>query len=159
MTSSNDVGSPTLDVDVVIIGFGPTGATAANLLGQRGIRTAVVERDVSIYPRQRAIASDEDAHRVWQGLGLFDDMLATMSADVRVHFKHGDKTFLSMTSSQSHDQGVPGMCYYHQPELERVLRQGIERFPSVTVMPGYDAIDLVQDEQSVTVTLRPADGS
>ena len=159
MTSSNDVGSPTLDVDVVIIGFGPTGATAANLLGQRGIRTAVVERDISIYPRQRAIASDEDAHRVWQGLGLFDDMLATMSADVRVHFKHGDKTFLSMTSSQSHDQGVPGMCYYHQPELERVLRQGIERFPTVTVMPGYDAIDLTQDEQSVTVTLRPADGS
>ncbi|NIL89663.1 3-(3-hydroxy-phenyl)propionate/3-hydroxycinnamic acid hydroxylase [Rhodococcus fascians] len=158
MTSNNGGTSPALDVDVVIIGFGPTGATAANLLGQRGIRTAIVERDISIYPRQRAIASDEDAHRVWQGLGLFDEMLATMSSDVRVHFKNGDRTFLSMTSSQSHGQGVPGMCYYHQPELERVLRQGIERFPTVTVMPGYDAIDLSQDEKSVTVTLRPAEG-
>lgn len=158
MTSNNGGASPALDVDVVIIGFGPTGATAANLLGQRGIRTAIVERDISIYPRQRAIASDEDAHRVWQGLGLFDEMLATMSSDVRVHFKNGDRTFLSMTSSQSHGQGVPGMCYYHQPELERVLRQGIERFPTVTVMPGYDAIDLSQDEESATVTLRPADG-
>jgi 3-(3-hydroxy-phenyl)propionate hydroxylase len=158
MTSNNGGASPALDVDVVIIGFGPTGATAANLLGQRGIRTAIVERDISIYPRQRAIASDEDAHRVWQGLGLFDEMLATMSSDVRVHFKNGDRTFLSMTSSQSHGQGVPGMCCYHQPELERVLRQGIERFPTVTVMPGYDAIDLSQDEESATVTLRPADG-
>ncbi|MFI8565465.1 FAD-dependent monooxygenase [Rhodococcus sp. NPDC078407] len=158
MTSNNGGTSPALDVDVVIIGFGPTGATAANLLGQRGIRAAIVERDISIYPRQRAIASDEDAHRVWQGLGLFDEMLATMSSDVRVHFKNGDRTFLSMTSSQSHGQGVPGMCYYHQPELERVLRQGIERFPTVTVMPGYDAIDLTQDEESATVTLRPADG-
>ncbi|MDV6260101.1 FAD-dependent monooxygenase [Rhodococcoides yunnanense] len=158
MISSNTVGSPAHDVDVIVIGLGPTGATAANLLGQRGIRAVVVERDISIYPRQRAIASDEDAHRVWQGLGLFDDMLATMSADVRVHFKNGDRTFLSMTSSESHGQGVPGMCYYHQPELERVLRQGIERYPTVTLMPGYDAVDLAQDEESVTVTLRPADG-
>ncbi len=37
-----------IDVDVVIIGLGPTGATAANLLGQRGITTAVIERDISI---------------------------------------------------------------------------------------------------------------
>lgn len=158
MTSSNAADPHTLDVDVIVIGLGPTGATAANLLGQRGIKTVVVERDISIYPRQRAIASDEDAHRVWQGLGLFDDMLATMSADVRVHFKNGDRTFLSMTSSESHGQGVPGMCYYHQPELERVLRQGIERFPTVTLMPGYDAVNLIQDEKSVTVTLRAADG-
>ena len=147
-----------VDVDVVIIGLGPTGATAANLLGQRGITTAVIERDISIYPRQRAIASDEDAHRVWQGLGLFDDMLATMSADVRVHFKHGGKTFLSMFSAESRDQGVPGMAYYHQPELERVLREGIARFPSVTVTSGFEAVDLSQDADSVTITLRPVEG-
>ncbi|MGB3371369.1 MAG: FAD-dependent monooxygenase, partial [Rhodococcus sp. (in: high G+C Gram-positive bacteria)] len=147
-----------MDVDVVIIGLGPTGATAANLLGQRGITTAVIERDISIYPRQRAIASDEDAHRVWQGLGLFDEMLATMSADVRVHFKHGDKTFLSMFSAESRDQGVPGMAYYHQPELERVLREGITRFPTVTVRSGFDAVGLSQDADSVTITLRPVDG-
>lgn len=64
------------NVDVITDGLGPTGATgatgatAANLLGQRGISTLVVERDDTIYPRQRAIASDEDAHRVWQNLGL-----------------------------------------------------------------------------------------
>ena len=160
MTSNNirPLRDVDVDVDVVIIGLGPTGATAANLLGQRGITTAVIERDISIYPRQRAIASDEDAHRVWQGLGLFDDMLATMSADVRVHFKHGGKTFLSMFSAESRDQGVPGMAYYHQPELERVLREGIARFPSVTVTSGFEAVDLSQDADSVTITLRPVEG-
>lgn len=147
-----------VDVDVVIVGLGPTGATAANLLGQRGITTAVIERDISIYPRQRAIASDEDAHRVWQGLGLFDDMLATMSADVRVHFKHGSTTFLSVPSAESRDQGVPGTAYYHQPELERVLREGIARFPSVTVRSGLEAVGLRQTDNSVTTTLRPVDG-
>ena len=57
MTSNNirPLRDVDVDVDVVIIGLGPTGATAANLLGQRGITTAVIERDISIYPRQREI--------------------------------------------------------------------------------------------------------
>lgn len=145
-------------VDVVIVGLGPTGATAANLLGQRGISTVVVERDATIYPRQRAIASDEDAHRVWQGLGLFDEMQKTMSSDIRVHFKHGNRTFMSMQGNESRGQGVPGTAFYHQPELERILREGIQRFPTVQVLPGVEAVGLTQDTDSVTLTLRPVEG-
>ncbi|MGB3771164.1 MAG: FAD-dependent monooxygenase [Rhodococcus sp. (in: high G+C Gram-positive bacteria)] len=163
MTTTHTVGfdsvdDATTDVDVVIVGLGPTGATAANLLGQRGIRTVVIERDLTVFPRQRAIASDEDAHRVWQGLGLFDEMVKTMSTDVRIHLKHGDRTFLSMSSTESFDQGVPGMAFYHQPELERVLRDGISRFSTVTLLSGLDAVALTQDGDSTTLTLRPVDG-
>ncbi|MBJ7290619.1 FAD-dependent monooxygenase [Williamsia sp.] len=146
------------NVDVIIVGLGPTGATAANLLGQRGVSTLVVERDDNIYPRQRAIASDEDAHRVWQNLGLFDEMSETMSSDIRVHFKHGNRTFMSMQGNDSRDQGVPGTAFYHQPELERVLRQGIGRFPMVDTVVGMEAVGLNQNADSVTVTLRPVDG-
>ena len=32
--------------DVAIVGYGPVGATAANLLGQLGLRVVVVERDL-----------------------------------------------------------------------------------------------------------------
>lgn len=81
-----------------------------------------------------------------------------MSTDVRVHLKHGKRTFLTMSSAESFDQGVPGMAFYHQPELERVLREGISRFPTVTVMPGFDAVALSQDKDSATVTLRPING-
>ena len=31
--------------DVVIVGYGPVGALAANLLGRYGIRTAIIERE------------------------------------------------------------------------------------------------------------------
>lgn len=154
----NTRSSTTDDVDVLIVGLGPTGATAANLLGRAGIRTMVVERDIDIYPRQRAIASDEDAHRIWQGLGLFDRMLETMSTDVRVHLRHRDRTFLTTYSAKSYDQGVPGMAFYHQPELERILREGISRFPCVTVAAGLDAVGITQDAEGVEVTLRPVDG-
>ena len=44
--------------DVAIIGYGPTGATAANLLGQQGLKVLVIERDPDIYQRARAISTD-----------------------------------------------------------------------------------------------------
>ena len=31
--------------DVAVIGYGPTGETAANLLGQLGLKVVVIERD------------------------------------------------------------------------------------------------------------------
>ncbi len=37
---------PTSDIyDVAVIGYGPTGATAANLLGRLGLKVLVLERD------------------------------------------------------------------------------------------------------------------
>ncbi len=52
--------------DVAIIGYGPTGATAANLLGQLGMKVVVIERDPDIYGRARAISTDEEVMRIWQ---------------------------------------------------------------------------------------------
>ncbi len=48
----------TLHFDVVVAGLGPVGATVANLLGARGIRTLVVEREMEINRAPRAIALD-----------------------------------------------------------------------------------------------------
>ena len=41
--------------DVAVIGYGPTGATAANLLGQLGLNVVVIERDPDVYGRARAM--------------------------------------------------------------------------------------------------------
>ena len=46
--------------DVVIVGFGPSGAAAANAAGALGLHTLVIERDLAIFERQRAIALDDE---------------------------------------------------------------------------------------------------
>lgn len=62
----------TATYDVAVIGYGPSGATAANMLGQLGLKVLVLERDPDVYQRARAISTDEEVLRVWQSIGLAD---------------------------------------------------------------------------------------
>ena len=46
--------------DVAIVGYGPTGATLANLLGQYGLQVLVIEREAQIYDLPRAVHFDDE---------------------------------------------------------------------------------------------------
>jgi 3-(3-hydroxy-phenyl)propionate hydroxylase len=77
----------TTDVyDVAVIGYGPTGATAANVLGQMGLKVLVVERDPDVYSRARAISTDEEVMRVqWERAELFNQLVTEfLSSDSRL---------------------------------------------------------------------------
>lgn len=147
--------TPSFDIDVILVGLGPTGATAANLLGSRGIRTLVMERDMAVFPRQRAIAIDEDALRVWQSVGLMDAAMADMSTRVTMHLQNRNRIFLSCDLHGRGRQGVPGMCFFHQPAMEQVLRDGLARYDGlVEVRAGHELVSIEQDEAGVTAGMR-----
>ena len=55
---------------VVIVGAGPTGLTAATLLGQYGVECLVLERWETIYPQPRAVHLDDEIYRILARLGL-----------------------------------------------------------------------------------------
>ena len=56
--------------DIVIIGAGPTGLTAANLLGTYGVDTLVVEKNATTQDIPRAILLDDEGARTLQAAGL-----------------------------------------------------------------------------------------
>jgi 2-polyprenyl-6-methoxyphenol hydroxylase-like FAD-dependent oxidoreductase len=59
-----------IDYDVAIVGYGPSGVTAANFLGQYGIKTVVLEKDAVVYTRARAVTVDDWTLRAYQAVGL-----------------------------------------------------------------------------------------
>ncbi|WBB89985.1 FAD-dependent monooxygenase [Verrucosispora sp. WMMC514] len=63
-------------VPVVIVGAGPTGLTAATLLAQYGVECLILERWDSTYPQPRAVALDDEVHRILARLGLGDEFAA-----------------------------------------------------------------------------------
>src|SRR4051794_1216087 len=65
----------TPEYDIIIVGYGPVGATLAGLLGLRGIRTLVLEREDTVWPLPRAGTCDDEALRIWQTLGIADTLM------------------------------------------------------------------------------------
>lgn len=140
--------------DLAIIGFGPAGATAANLAGRLGLRTLVVERDPDVFPRQRAIAMDDQALRVIRDIGLYDEVTARMHMGVTARFIGVDgRPILTTPTRPSDECRDPLANFFHQPWLESTLRGGVTRFDNVEVLLGHEGRYLAQNDDCVTLGL------
>lgn len=129
-----------LHYDVAVVGYGPTGATAANLLGQMGLRVAVIERDPDVYGRARAISTDEEVLRVWQSVRLSDRLQADMLPGRPVTFV--DATGVPFIDTTIHGRGCghPAQQFLYQPAVDHVLREGVARYPNVEVLLEHECL-------------------
>ena len=57
------------EFDVAIVGYGPVGALAALLLGDAGLRVAIVERSSEPVELPRAVGLDGESVRAFQRIG------------------------------------------------------------------------------------------
>src|SRR5215510_2631136 len=116
--------APATGYDVAVIGYGPTGATAANLLGQLGLRVLVVERDPDVYGRARAISTDEEVMRVWQSVGLSERLQQDMLPDRPLQFVDADGIPFLALRVTPRGCGHPPQQFLYQPAVDHVLREG-----------------------------------
>lgn len=140
--------------DVAIIGLGPAGATLANLLGQSGLSVLVLEREAAIYPLPRAIHFDGEVMRVFQSLGLRADVEAIARAGGKgMYFNNAaDETLLIRGgTAERGPHGCATSYYFHQPELEAVLRTGLQRYAQVQVRTRHEVTALDDGAEAVTL--------
>jgi 3-(3-hydroxy-phenyl)propionate hydroxylase len=122
--------------DVAIVGFGPAGATLANLLGQAGLSVLVLDREAGIYPLPRAIHFDGEVMRVFQSIGLRSQVEAISRVGLLgMHFANaqGETLLVRGGTAALGPHGCASNYYFHQPQLEQVLRDGVARWPHVQV--------------------------
>jgi len=133
--------------DVAIVGYGPTGAALANFLGRAGLAVAVLEREPSVHQLPRAAHFDGEVMRIFQGLGLKDDATAVARPGTKgMYFVNaaGQTLLIRKGSEAPGPHACAGNYYFHQPQLEAVLRRGVERFPNVKVDLRHE-VESVED--------------
>jgi 3-(3-hydroxy-phenyl)propionate hydroxylase len=138
---------------VAIVGAGPIGVTAANLLGTYGISTLIVDREPDIVDYPRAAGVDDESLRTFQTVGLVQDVLRGAIQNVPLKFFDAAGNCLADILPTTQDYGWYKRNIFMQPVAEAALRRGLARFPHVTTMLGTEMRDLRQDESGVTLCL------
>jgi len=144
-------------VDVAIIGFGPAGATLANLLGQTGLSVVVLEKEAGIYPLPRAIHFDGEVMRIFQSIGLRREVEDIARAGLKgMHFVNaeGETLLIRGGTTALGPHGCASNYYFHQPELERVLREGVKRFENVRVCLQHSVIDIQEHPEHASLQVK-----
>jgi 3-(3-hydroxy-phenyl)propionate hydroxylase len=139
--------------DVAVIGYGPTGATAANLLGQMGLHVLVIERDPDVYSRARAISTDEEVMRVWQSVGLAERLQRDMLPDRPLNFVDADGVPFIDLKVMPRGCGHPPQQFLYQPAVDDVLREGVQRYPNVEVLLEHECLRLLPKGDGVELML------
>ncbi|MEV5477847.1 bifunctional 3-(3-hydroxy-phenyl)propionate/3-hydroxycinnamic acid hydroxylase [Streptomyces sp. NPDC052207] len=138
--------------DVVIIGAGPVGLTAAGLLGHYGHTVAVIERHPSLYNLPRAGHIDHEIMRVVQLLGCAETFLTDAVACDTYTLKNGEGELLAeFPWSSAGISGWPSDFMMYQPVLEDALYSRAVDDPHVTFRRGFEVHGITTHDDYVEV--------
>ena len=145
-------------VDVVISGLGPTGMTLAHLLGQRGLKVLVLEREPQFYGNARAVYTDDECLRIFQSMGVAQELANDMLQDTIVQLVLKDGSVLAQIIDSKRPYGWSSSNFFYQPLLETTLAKTLNRYPLVEVRRGREVISFAQDAEGVTVQHAATEG-
>ena len=148
------------DIEVLIVGAGPAGLMTANLLGQAGIDVLVVELRPGAVTEPRAVSIDDESMRTLQGAELLKSASRIVVPGTGTKYFGAQGQLLAYARGPATPPlGHPVKNPIDQPEFERMLLEGVQRFSSVRVEFNTTMVDFSQDDEGVVATLRSFDGS
>lgn len=140
--------------DVAIVGYGPTGMSAAGLLGRAGHRVVVIERWPSLYGLPRLTHIDDETARTLQEICDIDRAMADSSPTVYEWVNGEGQLLLSMPTFDG-DQGYPLHNSIYQPDIEDAIDARVRTLPNVDLRQGWLLTAIEQDADEVRLTVTP----
>ena len=150
----------TIAYDVAIVGYGPAGATFANLLAKYGLRIAVVDQAADVYDKPRAITIDHEVLRVFQACGLDDTIAAHTAPHPGTHYLGVDGGIIKKFDPMPppFPLGWVPTATFLQPAFEKALRDRLATYDKADVFLSAQAIGIAQDDSSASLTIKEASG-
>lgn len=139
--------------DVVIVGYGPVGATMANLLVQQGLSVAILDREASVYHLARAGHFDAEIMRVFQSIGVADEMEPKCGITTGMRWLDADGALL-MEWQRGGAKGPNGWVsdyMFHQPDLEHILRGQLSKSVQAQAFLLHDVYEVKDEGDHVVV--------
>ncbi|MBR0718107.1 bifunctional 3-(3-hydroxy-phenyl)propionate/3-hydroxycinnamic acid hydroxylase [Bradyrhizobium liaoningense] len=148
------------DYDVLVVGFGPTGAVAAGQLGRLGHRTLVIDRLTDVHDKPRAIALDHEIFRHLDNMGLAEAIAPHVEPfTASEHFGVDGQLIRRIDMvAKPYPLGYTPSMVFSQPAVEAELRRHATGFSNVRAELGVELLDLVQAPDGVEAKLKDADG-
>ena len=145
---------------VLVVGAGPTGLTAASLLGSMGVDVVLVERNAGTSDDAKAISLDDESLRILQLAGLDAAIypIIVPGTGTRYYGATG-RALVHARGTGDHRFGHPFKNPFAQPDLERVLHAELGRYSGVRQRFATSLTRLEQHHDHVRVWLRAADGA
>ncbi|MFM1988231.1 MAG: hypothetical protein RJA99_1188 [Pseudomonadota bacterium] len=148
-----------LAVDVAIVGAGPVGLTIANILGLHGVKVLVAEKLDAIIDYPRAIGIDDEALRTIQSTGLVHLVEPHITPDHWMRFVTASGRCFASIEPRTDEFGWSRRNAFIQPEIDRILHEGLARFPNVDLRLGHALEGFSQDADGVTLDLASSTGT
>lgn len=151
---------PPIQCDVLVVGAGPTGVTLGLLLARGGVDTIVIDKEADIYPAPRAAHIDHEIVRIFQELGVADEIMATTRRASRYDFLTSTGDVL--LRFEGHDRigpgGWPAANMIHQPSIEKTLRCAAAVQPNLRLNASCTWLSSREEDGGVTSEVQTAQG-
>lgn len=139
--------------DVLIVGAGPVGLLAANLLGQAGVSVLIVDREAQPFNLPRAISVDDEGCRSIDAAGLGDDLRKIIRPGAGSRYVDENGRIVGEVGPGPVEYGWPRRNNFHQPDLEDLLTRGLARFERVTFRREAEMTAFEQAPARVSATV------
>lgn len=151
-----------MDCEVLVVGAGPTGLTAAVDLARRDVHVRVVERSAAYSTGTRARGLNARSLEIAEDLGILDRLQRVGALGQRIRMYVNGRPTVDAVLTDPTPAPRPGIPYpqglrVSTADIEAALRERLAELGG-SVELDSTLVGLTQDDDGVTATVRSGDG-
>ncbi len=148
------------DIDVLIVGAGPTGLMLGNQLGRRGIRALIIDRNPGPSIHSKALGVQARTLEIYSHLGIIERALELGTRATGANMWAGGRKAARVPLGDiGRDLSpYPFLLILGQDDNERLLGEALRNW-RMDVQWSTELVGLAQNTGDVSATLKQADGT